>query len=777
MFFPPRRRPDRMLEATERVTLPAGHRIAQYEITGPIGSGGMGEVYRARDTRLGREVALKVMASHIAADPEMRRRFETEARAVASLSHPSILSIYEMVAVEGLPCAVMELLEGQNLRERMEHGPLPWREAVPIAAAVAEGLAAAHARGIIHRDLKPENIFLTNDGHVKVLDFGLAVHRLEGLTRAADGPTVAQTVAGTVLGTFGYMSPEQVRGEAVDGRTDVFALGCVLYEMISGRRLFSGAIPQEILAQVLVGTPDVSAVDPLAPKELRAILSRCIDIERDRRFDAAQDLAMALRAILSGSAAVATRTGRPRGKSLAVLPFINAGADPHFEYLTDGITESIINSLSQLTGLRVVPRSVAFRYKGLQADPATVGLALNARTILTGRVAQYDDILVIQAELVDTISESQLWGEQFRQRIDDLMAVQEEISWRISEALRLKLTPRQKTKLKKKHTANPEAYQEYLRGRYQWNKWLPESLRQARVHFERAIELDPAYAQAYAGLADAYGAMAYYGYVAPEDGFPRAKAAADRALTLDADLAEAHVSLGLERFFWARDWAGAERELQRAIKLNPKLATAHSFYGLFLCTCGRFDEALAEAREARELDPLSSFVNMGVAWVHHFAGNDHAAAEEALRLRAATPGLEEAGNVLITSYDGLGRHEEAAAIISQQRCFGIALDGEQLLAALRTGGPRAYWLKRLELMDAAGAAPQLYFAYAIIHRLLGDDEKSIEYLERMVQAHVGGVVFIGVDRVLSGLKGNPRYDALIQRAGLPTALTPHTAST
>jgi TolB-like protein len=460
-----------------------------------------------------------------------------------------------------------------------------------------------------------------------------------------------------------------------------------------------------------------------------------------------------------------------------VLPFLNAGVDPHFEYLTEGITESIINSLSQLSGLRVVPRSVAFRYKGLQADPATVGLALNARTILTGRVAQYDDILVIQAELVDTISESQLWGEQFRQRIDDLMAVQEEISWRISEALRLKLTPKQRIRLKKKHTASPEAYQEHLRGRYQWNKWQPESIRQAREHFERAIELDPAYAQAYTGLADTYGAMAYYGYVAPQDGFPRARAAAERALALDPDLAEAHVSLGLERFFWARDFPGAERELQHAIKLNQKLATAHSFYGLFLCTCGRFEEALRQARQARDLDPLSSFVNMGVAWVHHFAGNDAAAAEEALRLRTAAPDLEEAGNVLITSYDSLGRHEDAARIISQQPCFGLRLDGQQLLAALAEGGPRAYWQKRLELMDRAGAGPHLYFAYAIVHRLLGNDETAIDYLERMLDAHVGGVVFIGVDRILAGLKGNARYEALIQRAGLPTALAPHTTST
>jgi serine/threonine protein kinase len=470
------------------LTLAAGYRIAQYEILSPIGSGGMGEVYRARDVRLGREVAIKVMAPHIAADPEMRRRFETEARAVASLSHATILSIYEMAVAEGLPCAVMELLEGQNLRERIQKGSLPWRDAVRVAAAVAEGLAAAHARGIVHRDLKPENIFLTREGRVKILDFGLAVHRLDG-PGTDEGPTMAQTVSGTVLGTFGYMSPEQVHGERVDGRTDVFSLGCVLYEMLTGRRLFPGSTPQEVLAQVLHGTPDFAAIDPMAPKELRAIVARSVERDPARRFESAQDLSMALTALLTGTGG-GTGSGsgvkaptRARGKSLAVLPFVNAGADPQLEYLTDGITESVINSLSQLSGLRVVPRSLVFRYKGLQADPATVGLALNARTILTGQVTQHDDMLTIQAELVDTTSESQLWGEQFRQRASDVMAVQEEIAWRISEALRLKLTPRQKTRLRKRQTVSPEAYQEYLRGRHYWNNWRAETHRRALEHF------------------------------------------------------------------------------------------------------------------------------------------------------------------------------------------------------------------------------------------------------------------------------------------------------
>ncbi len=551
------------------MSLSPGQRLAQYEILSALGSGGMGEVYRARDLRLDREVAIKVMAAHVASDPDMRRRFETEAKAVAALSHPGILSIYELVIVEGIPVAVMELLEGESLRQRLGRGPIEWREAVQIAASVAEGLAAAHAKGVVHRDLKPDNIFLTSGGLVKILDFGLALQRLDTETLPA---TMAKTVPGTILGTFGYMSPEQVLGERVDGRSDVFAAGCVLYEMLTGKALFTGATPQEIIASVLQDTvTDIDAFDPKAPPELRAIVSRAIARDRSRRFQSAEDLAMALRSLLTGSAAAgAMPRRRTRGKSLAVLPFVNAGADPLLEHVADGITESIINSLSQLAGLRVVPRSLVFRYKGLQADPATVGLALNARTILTGRVVQHGDILNIQAELVDTQTESQLWGEQFRQNTRDLVTVQEEIAWQISEALRLKLTGEQKKKLRKRTTVDPDAYQEYLRGRYHWNNFSPDSLKRARDHFERAVSLDPTYAPAYAGLGDAFGAMAYYGFVAPADGFPRAAAAARRAIELDPEIADAHVALGIERLFWGWDWVAAERRAADGYSLEPE---------------------------------------------------------------------------------------------------------------------------------------------------------------------------------------------------------------
>jgi serine/threonine-protein kinase len=753
--------------------------VAQYEVLEPIGSGGMGEVYRARDTRLGRDVAIKVMSDHIATDPAMRRRFETEARAVASLSHPGIMAIHELAVVDGSPIAVMELLQGENLRVRLKKGAMSWRDAVTIAAAAADGLAAAHGRGIVHRDLKPENIFLTTEGGVKILDFGLAVLRTEAPTVTSEGPTAA-TAKGVVLGTFGYMSPEQVMGGPVDARSDIFALGCVLYEMLSGKPLFSGNTPQEVVAGLLRdAVPPLTGFDPLAPAELRAILSRCIDRVPARRFESARDLAMALHALQTGSgAAVAGRRPRPRGKSLAVLPFVNAGADPSTEYLTDGITESIINSLSQLAGLRVVPRSLVFRYKGLQADPATIGLALNARTILTGRVAQQGEYLNIQAELVDTITESQLWGEQFRQKLDDLMTLQQEIAWQISEALRLKLTGAQKTKLRKKQTVNPEAYQDYLRGRYHWNNWTPDSFRKALEYFDRAITSDPMYALAYAGLADTLGSMAYYGFLAPEDGFPRARAAAQRAIALDPDLADAHASLALGSLFWMRDWASAEREFLTALEKNPDLAQAHALYSIYLITVGRHTEAIEEARTAQRLDPLSLLVNMSVCWALHFAQRYEEAIRETLRTRELAPGFQEAGNLLMGSYESLGRFEEAAAIAQQQPCYGIETDGHALLDAFHRGGAEGYWRARLKMLQNAPLQRpgMIDYGLAVVYAHLGETTHALDRLEKLVESQAGGAVFIAVEPMLQSLKGNPRYEALLKRVGVPTASAPRTAS-
>ena len=730
----------------------------------------MGEVYRARDLRLARDVAIKVMAAHIAADPMMRQRFETEARAVAALSHPSILSIHELGVADGVPFAVMELLEGETVRSRLHTGSMPWHDVVTVGASIADGLAAAHLKGIVHRDLKPENVFLTSDGAVKILDFGLALQRFGG---TAEIPTGIQTIPGTVLGTFGYMSPEQVTGERVDGRSDIFATGCLIFEMVTGRRLFPGSTPQEVIANIVgKSRPGLSVLDPVAPPELRAIISRCVDRDPDRRFASATDLGMALRSLLSGSVGRSgsgrATAAKPRGKSLAILPFVNSSQDPQIEYLSDGITETIINSLSQLPGLRVVPRSLVFRYKGMTADPSTVGLALNARTILTGHVAQQGDMLSIQAELVDTVTETQLWGERFRQKASDVLALQEEIAWQISEALRLKLTGAQKKKLRTRATVNSQAYQEYLRGRHHWHNWSTDSIQRAIGFFERALEQDPAFALAYAGLGNAFGALTYYGHLPPHEGFPRARAAALRALELDANLSDAHVTLALERLFYGWAWPAAEAAIDRAVKLDPDSAVAHTVRALIDITCGRFDAALAAARRGRELDPLSPFINMGPAWVLHFAGRHEETIQELLDVLTLKPGLEEAGNLLITSYETLGRFEEAAAVIARQRCWGLVVKSETLLEAYRGGGGHAYWRERLGQMEAqTGAPPTVSFNFAISYTLLGEFDRAADHLDRMLEHHVGGSVFIGVDPVLIRMRGMPRYDAIVRTVAAP----------
>jgi TolB-like protein len=751
--------------------LSPGLRLAQYEVVAPIASGGMGEVYRARDLRLDRDVAIKVMAAHVAADPALRERFEWEARAVAALSHPSILSIFEMAVVNGLPFAVMELLDGETLRERLRGGALPWRQAVELTAAVADGLAAAHAKGVIHRDLKPENLFLIRDGTIKILDFGLAAHRMPTTSVDATVPALAHSAAGVVLGTFGYMSPEQVQGQHVDGRSDIFALGCVLYEMLSGRRLFEGGTPQEAVANLLRDSvPELAAFDPLAPAELRLIVTRAVDRDPARRFETARDFATALRSLLTGSASglLARGAARGRGRSLAVLPFLSAGADQQIEYITDGITENITNALSQVAGLRVVPRSLTFRYKGREVDPTTVGLALNARTILTGRVIQQGDQLNIQAELVDTATQSQLWGEQFRPKISDLIAVQEEIAWQISEALRLKLGGPQRKRPKKRAPVQPEAYDEYLRGRYHWNSWTQEGFRRALDHFERAIAQDPLYASAWAGLGDAYGAMGYYGLAMPADTYPKSRAAALKAIELDPELADPHVTLGVEALFWAWNWKDAKREFEIALKLNPQLARSHLLYALFHASIGNHDEALRLARLARDLEPLSPVVNMSIPWALYFANRREQALVESRHVEELSPGFEEAGNVQIVCLESLGRCEEAAAIMKRQRCWGLPLDGDALLEAHRSGGSHAYWRKRLELLLSLNETPAGSREYQLATTFvqMARTDEALDSAQRCIDRRAGMCTFMNVDAWLLPLHDHPRFAGLIEQIGV-----------
>ena len=754
--------------------LSAGARLRQYEIVSPLGQGGMGVVYRAHDERLDRDVAIKVLSPQLAGDFEMRERFEREARAIAALSHPNIVTIYEFTASDDIWIAVMELLEGETLRRRLERGPLPWRDAGLLAATVADGLAAAHAKDVVHRDLKPENVFITSEGLVKILDFGLA-RRTAAPGGAGENETVAATRPGVVLGTLGYMAPEQLRGDAVDGRADIFALGCILHETLTGRRPFEAASDREVAAAILNDTPPPTMTGQRIPPEIIRIARYCLEKDPERRFSSARDVALAVRAALTESAATPAPSRRiaqkRRTRSLAVLPFATDTLDRETEYLTDGITESIINALSQLPKLRVVPRSTVFRYKGREHEPGLVGLSLGADALVTGRVVRQGDLLKIQAELVDTATESQLWGEQYRVKHDEVVGVQEELTWHISEALRIRLSAAEKTRMTKKPTANPDAYQEYVRGRHHWSRWTPEDFRKALVHFERAIEHDPSYARAYSGLGDTYGVLAYFGYIPPAEGYPRARAAAERAVALDPRLADAHVTLAIERLFFRWEFADAERCFRRALELDRHHAAAHAFYGLMHIIVGRPAEALKEARRGQEADPLSTIINVIVAWTLYHTRRFREAIDHAHRMLDL--GLGSAVHaVLCAAYERLGEYDRAAAAM-QEVAYWIGLPeqaGRRMVEALANDGIPGYWRAKAEMFEPDGAQQFMQgYARAIVDAQRMDLDQAFSRLDDLIAQRAAPVLFAMAEPAFDPLRGDPRFEQVVARIGLPVA--------
>jgi eukaryotic-like serine/threonine-protein kinase len=764
---------------TERVPAPAqlepGTPLAQYEILAMLGAGGMGQVYRARDRRLDREVAIKVLSAHLASDAEMAARFEREARAVAALSHPNILAIHEFGQARGLSFAVMELLEGESLRGHLTQAPLPWRRALDLCLAIADGLAAAHDRGIVHRDLKPDNIFVTTAGQVKILDFGLARTVGPLLEGQASAATLALTTQqGMLLGTYGYMSPEQVRGEPAGPPSDIFSVGCILYEMLTGRSAFGRRTPAESLAAVLREEPtstDVAHVD--APPALLAVLAHTLRKDPRERFQSARDLVFALRALSTGSGLQMSpgwRGRRASGQALAVLPFVNASGDPALEYLSDGITESIINALTGFPKLRVVPRSTVFRYKGHEANYGSAALALNVGSVLTGRVLQRGDLLNIQTELIDISRESQLWGQQYTRRLADILEVQEEIAAEIAEALRLRLTGTEKKRLARRPTRNSEAYQEYLRGRYYWNKWSPEGFQQAIRSFEAALEKDPEFALAYVGLADAYGAAGYYGYVPSEVGLGRGHAAAQQALDLDSSLVEAQSTMAALKLFYQRDWQAAERGFRRAIEMNPDYAAVYPFYAMYHSALERHQEALRLAKVGRRLDPLSLVTNVAVAWAHYYARRYAEAIDQLRATLELDPHFAEAHSVRALIHEQTRQYDRAVAHHEDWLLrFGNTREEVAGLGpAWRTDGERGYWTARLHLLEAhasRGYVQPYLFLYVYAH--LGDSDQAFAWMDRLLQERGGPLTFLRVDPGLDALRTDSRFTAALRQAGFP----------
>jgi TolB-like protein len=697
----------------------------------------MGQVWKARDSRLDRTVAIKRLKG------EHNARFEHEARAVAALNHPHICQIYDV----GQDYLVLEYIEGTPLR-----GPLDVEEAQRLGSQIVDALEQAHARGILHRDLKPANILVTANG-VKLLDFGLAK-----LVAHAD---VTRTEVGTVMGTAPYMSPEQARGMPVDARSDIFSFGAVLYELLSGSRAFGGDTVGQALSAVLLEDP------PALGSPLESVIVRCLAKDPAMRFQRASDVRKALEGALARHAANASSGAID---SIAVLPFVNNAKDPDVEYLCEGIAENIMNSLAQVPGLRVAPRSTVVRYKAHDADPNAVGRELHVRTVLTGRVSQRGDNLLVGTELLDVAAGAQLWGERFQRKISDLFALEEEIARKISGSLRTRITGETKTVPAKRFTENTEAYQLYLRGRHHWTRRAPDHVRKGAEFFQKAIEKDPGYALAYSGLADCYSILAVYSILPPKEAFARAKAAAVAAVAFDADLAEARTSLAFIKAYFDLDWTGADAEFRKAIELNPDYWVARYWYALMLSSCGRFDDAEVQIERGLALEPLSPIVMHGACY------NAYCAGRNGLAIERGTRGIENDPHYfLLRVWQGIGfslegRHAEAIRELETARELSggvVSWVVGYLAAAYARGGDR----DRAEALVAALLARHqrevveplsLTFAYLG----LGDRDNALTWLEKGLET--GGMlpVLVFGEPIIRSLESEPRYQEVLRKLRL-----------
>ncbi len=755
--------------------LPSGSSLGPYVVRERLGAGGMGEVYRAEDPRLGREVAIKVLPAGRADTPAARGRFEREARAVAALQHPNIVTIHDFGVEAGVCYSVSELLEGEPLSVRIARGPLDWREAVRIAAEVCEGLHAAHSRGIVHRDLKPSNLFLLADGRVKVLDFGIALVQGRATLEASE-----RTLPGLIMGSLGYMAPEQVTGERVDRRADLFAVGCVLHEMLTGERAFGGASAAESMAIVLRDTPPaVDEFRPELPFELARLVDRCLAKDPGERVQSALDLASALRNLGEETRPTQPSTqrlravpGRPASgeavRSLAVLPMSNASSDADAEYLSDGVTETLIRNLSQLPNLRVMARSTVFRFKGQGHDPLAAGRELGVEAVVVGRLQERAGRLIVSVELVESQSGACLWSEQYNRPMGDIFALEEDIASRISERLRVRLSGEEQGLLRRRATEDTEAYRLYLRGRFLWNKRSAEGLTRAREYFEQAIEQDPAYALAWAGLADTWNVLPFWGLAGPRDSFPRAQAAAERALELDAGLAEAHAALAYSRFYFDWDWPAAQAGFRRALELKPNYPTGHHGYGVVLGLYGEGPPAVAELRRAQDLDPLSLIIQADLGLVLHLNGESEAAMRQCAGALAFDPHFTPAHLYLGLAQEQVGDIDGALESFARAgaRAGGSTAALTAAGHALAVSGRPDEARRRLaELEEMARRRYVSEYAVAVIHAGLGEDDAALDWLRRGLESRCQTMVWMRRDPRLERLRPDPRFAGVVAALG------------
>lgn len=785
-----------------------GQTISHYKILEKLGEGGMGVVYKAEDLKLKRIVAIKFLPKRLSVHGEERERFTHEAQAASSLNHPVICTIHEIDEANGETFIVMELIEGATLREwireKREHHDgyrkLGEKECVNIATQIAEGLGKAHEKGIVHRDIKSENIMVTGDARVKIMDFGLA--KLHGVSKL--------TKTGSTVGTISYMSPEQVEGIETDHRSDIFSFGVVLYEMLSGQLPFRSEHETAMMYEILnVDPKPVTEIRQSVDVELNRIVLKCLEKDRNIRYQSMKDVSVDLQryrrdssgkkidrssvvhetraeqqkgvtpkfglpkiAGLVGALVVLCVIGwylyssRPAGiDSLAVMPFVNGTADPNAEYLSEGLTENITNKLSQLSKLRVIPRSMVAKYKGKEIDPREIGKDLNVGAVLTGKVTQRGDALVIQTELIDIDNISQLWGEQYNRKLSDIIAVQDDIAQKVTEKLKTQVSGEERKHLASQHTSNPEAYQLYLKGRFYWNKRTDEGSQRAMELFRQAIDIDPNFALAYSGIADCYITFSLTSSK-PKENMPLLKAAALKAIQLDEGLAEAHASLAIYKAYYEFEFLGAERELRRAIELNPTYATAHHWLAEFLIWLGRFDEGLAEYDQATQFDPLSLAIASDVGAGYYYARQYDRSIEILKKAIEMDPSFVRSHFYIMWPYLKKGMPDAAfQSMVSGMMTRGDSVSViEEVKKVYRQSGFKGIAKMEIDRGKGFGEA-QTIFNAAKSYMDFGDKERALKFLEWSYEERQFFVVTLNVDPLWDDLRTEPRFIALMKKMG------------